>query len=245
MKGVAPRREHEPSDEHRKGGRGRLCRSGHRPRSAGAGHIHNDPAVGLQAGDAGGAGHRIRAGAGGGGGLAFSHALGADARRLHLAGGHQVVLDGFGAAGGQRLVVGVRSHAVGVALDADRLVAGRLDLATEAVQRGPAKYAYISQKWEFPGGKLEDGESEIDCIKREIKEEINIEIDIINQLTNSLYDYGTFKINLIPFTANYISGNIILSEHKDYKLLEKNELLSLDWAEADLPIVEELLKLEL
>lgn len=100
-------------------------------------------------------------------------------------------------------------------------------------------------KWEFPGGKLEKDESEIECIKREIKEEINIEIDIINQLTNSLYDYGTFKINLIPFTANYVSGDIILAEHKDYKLIDKSELKDLDWAEADLPIVNELLKLEI
>lgn len=100
-------------------------------------------------------------------------------------------------------------------------------------------------KWEFPGGKLEDGESEKDCIKREIKEEINIEIEITKKLSNSIYDYGTFKINLIPFVSNFVSGEIILSEHKDYKLLDKSELLNLDWAEADLPIVEEFLKLEL
>lgn len=100
-------------------------------------------------------------------------------------------------------------------------------------------------KWEFPGGKLEDGESEIDCIKREIKEEINIEIEILEKISNSIYDYGTFKINLIPFISKYVSGEIILSEHKDYKLLDKSELLNLDWAEADLPIVEEFLKLEL
>ncbi|MCF6140558.1 (deoxy)nucleoside triphosphate pyrophosphohydrolase [Flavobacterium sp. K77] len=100
-------------------------------------------------------------------------------------------------------------------------------------------------KWEFPGGKLEENESEADCIKREILEEINIEIEVVKQLSNSVYDYGSFKINLIPFIANYVSGEIILSEHKDYKLLEKSELLNLDWAEADLPIVEEFLKLEL
>lgn len=100
-------------------------------------------------------------------------------------------------------------------------------------------------KWEFPGGKLEESESEIDCIKREILEEINIEIEVVKQLSNSVYDYGSFKINLIPFIANYVSGEIILSEHKDYKLLDKSELLNLDWAEADLPIVEEILKLEL
>ena len=100
-------------------------------------------------------------------------------------------------------------------------------------------------KWEFPGGKLEDGESEIDCVKREIKEEINIDIEVLAKLSNSIFDYGAFKINLIPFISTYVTGEIILSEHKDYKLLDKTELLNLDWAEADLPIVEEFLKLEL
>lgn len=100
-------------------------------------------------------------------------------------------------------------------------------------------------KWEFPGGKVEDNENEIECIKREIKEELNIEIEILKKISSSIYDYGTFKINLIPFISNYVSGEIILSEHKDYKLLDKSELLNLDWAEADLPIVEEFLKLEL
>ena len=100
-------------------------------------------------------------------------------------------------------------------------------------------------KWEFPGGKLEINESEIDCINREIKEELNIEIEVLKKLSNSIFDYGTFKINLIPFIANYISGEILLSEHKDYKLLDKSELLNIDWAEADLPIVAEFLKLEL
>ena len=65
------------------------------------------------------------------------------------------------------------------------------------------------------------------------------------KISNSIYDYGTFKINLIPFISTYVSGEIILSEHKDYKIIDKSELLGLDWAEADLPIVEELLKFEL
>lgn len=100
-------------------------------------------------------------------------------------------------------------------------------------------------KWEFPGGKLETGESEKDCIIREIKEELNLNILPYKKLSNFIYDYGTFKINLIPFVAKYISGEIELNEHKAYKLLEKQELLSLDWAEADLPIVNEFLKHEL
>ena len=100
-------------------------------------------------------------------------------------------------------------------------------------------------KWEFPGGKLEGNESEIDCIKREIREELKIEIEVLHKLSNSIFDYGTFKINLIPFVANYVSGEIVLAEHKAYKLLDKSELLHLDWAAADIPIVEEFLKLEL
>ena len=100
-------------------------------------------------------------------------------------------------------------------------------------------------KWEFPGGKLEENESEIDCIKREIKEEINIDIEVVKKLSSSIYDYGSFKINLIPFIAKHVHGEIKLTEHKDYKLLQKTELLSLDWAEADFPIVEEFLKFEL
>lgn len=96
-------------------------------------------------------------------------------------------------------------------------------------------------KWEFPGGKLEPQESEIDCIKREIKEELNIEISILRKLSESIHDYGDVKIKLIPFVAKYNSGDILLTEHKDYKWMEKQDLLTLDWAEADLPIVREFL----
>ena len=100
-------------------------------------------------------------------------------------------------------------------------------------------------KWEFPGGKLENGESEIDCIKRELKEELNIEIEIIKKLTNSIHDYGKMKINLIPFVVKYKSGEIKLLEHRDYKCLHKNELTQLDWAEADLPILKEFIASEI
>ena len=108
-----------------------------------------------------------------------------------------------------------------------------------------SKNMKLPLKWEFPGGKLEQNENEIDCIKREIKEELNIEIEVLKKLSNSIFDYGTFKINLVPFIANYISGEILLLEHKDYKLLDKANLLNLDWAEADIPILKEFLKLEL
>lgn len=97
-------------------------------------------------------------------------------------------------------------------------------------------------KWEFPGGKIEKGEDEIECVKREIKEELNIEIEITSKLTPTSFNYPDISVHLIPFTANYKSGEIILSEHQQYLLLSKNELRKLDWAEADLPILNEYLK---
>lgn len=98
-------------------------------------------------------------------------------------------------------------------------------------------------KWEFPGGKIESGETEIDCIKREIREELNIVIVVLDRLTPSVYSYPTFTIELIPYTAHYVSGELKLKEHHQYLLLDKDELDELDWAEADLPIVNEIMKL--
>jgi 8-oxo-dGTP diphosphatase len=98
-------------------------------------------------------------------------------------------------------------------------------------------------KWEFPGGKIEDGETAEDCIEREIKEELDITIDLTSRLSSSFFDYPNFSIELIPFTAIYKGGNIKLAEHKHYLILEKDELTSLDWAKADIPIINQFLRL--
>ena len=109
-----------------------------------------------------------------------------------------------------------------------------------AVQR--SKRMSMPMKWEFPGGKIEPGESEIDCIKREIKEELNINIEVLDRLTPSIYNYPTFTIELMPFSANYLSGELKLKEHHQYLLLDKEELDQLDWAKADWAIVREVMK---
>jgi 8-oxo-dGTP diphosphatase len=98
-------------------------------------------------------------------------------------------------------------------------------------------------KWEFPGGKVEEGESEEMCIIREIKEELNIEIELLNRLTPSIYTYSGISIRLIPFIANYTDGEVSLFEHKQYVWLRKSELSQLDWAEADKPILNEFFNL--
>ncbi len=93
-------------------------------------------------------------------------------------------------------------------------------------------------KWEFPGGKIEANETSEQCLLREIKEELNLEIEIIQQLDTHVYDYGNFSIQLMPFVCKYVSGDILLAEHIDYRWLHKAELPSLDWAPADVAVVE-------
>ena len=107
-----------------------------------------------------------------------------------------------------------------------------------AVQR--SDHMKLPNKWEFPGGKLEANETEEECIIREIKEELNLEIQLICKLTATNYDYSDISIELIPYLAEIKSGTIILKEHKAYQLLAKSELSKFDWAEADLPIVKEI-----
>ena len=108
-----------------------------------------------------------------------------------------------------------------------------------AVQR--SETMKLPLKWEFAGGKIEAGESEIDCIKREIIEELNIKIEVKERLTPVTHQYPDFKIKLIPFVSEYISGELKLKEHCSFLLANKNELINLDWAEADLPILKEYL----
>lgn len=105
------------------------------------------------------------------------------------------------------------------------------------VQR--SEFMKLPLKWEFPGGKIENNESEEACIKREIKEELNIEIELISRLSPVIYKYPSFEIKLIPFIAKYINGVINLSEHRQFDWLSKEELNNLNWAEADIAILKE------
>lgn len=100
-------------------------------------------------------------------------------------------------------------------------------------------------KWEFPGGKIEKDESANECLHRELKEELNIHVEIIKELEPSIFQYDFGSIKLIPFIVKYNSGEIILSEHKTYRWIEKEELAFLDWALADIPILENFLKINL
>jgi 8-oxo-dGTP diphosphatase len=110
------------------------------------------------------------------------------------------------------------------------------------VQRGPAKYDYISKKWEFPGGKVEGNESNIDAIKREIKEELHMDIIVEDFLMTVDHVYPDFELVMHSFICNTESAELTLTEHVDFKWLDKSRLNYLDWAEADIPIVEKLIQ---
>jgi len=93
--------------------------------------------------------------------------------------------------------------------------------------------------WEFPGGKMEVGESEKNYLAREIQEELGISIDVFDRLGDFDYAYSDEKlIRLIPFLATKKSGKINLLEHSQIVWLARFELQQLEWAPADLPIVE-------
>lgn len=93
-------------------------------------------------------------------------------------------------------------------------------------------------KWEFPGGKKEKNESYKECLERELKEELNIEIEIMERLPAFTFMYSSNEvIKLIPFRCKALSLDINLTEHKQIKWLGKEQLKKLDWAEADIPIV--------
>ena len=97
-------------------------------------------------------------------------------------------------------------------------------------------------KWEFPGGKVDVDESPEQCLIREIREELNMDIKILVELPSVTHVYPSKTIRLIPFTAVWTQGEIRLFEHAEIRWLGKNELLSLDWASADLPIVHDLIE---
>lgn len=92
-------------------------------------------------------------------------------------------------------------------------------------------------KWEFPGGKLHDGESPRDALVREIAEELRITIRVGEALTPSTHDYGTFAITLIPFRCAIESGEPHAVEHEALAWCGPDELATLDWAAADVPVV--------
>lgn len=108
-----------------------------------------------------------------------------------------------------------------------------------ATQRGAGEF---KGGWEFPGGKIEQGETPQNALKREIMEELDIIIKV-NELVDIVeYDYPKFHLSMHCFLCELVLGDLVLKEHQDAKWLDKEELDSVAWLPADLGIIETLKK---
>ncbi|MHA6606783.1 (deoxy)nucleoside triphosphate pyrophosphohydrolase [Photobacterium damselae] len=107
-----------------------------------------------------------------------------------------------------------------------------------AVQRGESKLSYVSKKWEFPGGKVEAGETFVAAITRELEEELRITIAEPQFLLTVEHSYPDFDITMHCFVVDVPTRELELTEHLDFRWLNKDQLWDLDWAAADVPAVE-------
>ena len=106
-----------------------------------------------------------------------------------------------------------------------------------ATQRG---YGEFKDGWEFPGGKMEQGETPQQALKREIKEELDTEIEVGEQIDIVEYDYPNFHLNMHCFICTIKSGDLVLKEHEAAKWLTKETIDSVDWLPADKGLIEKI-----
>lgn len=112
------------------------------------------------------------------------------------------------------------------------------------VQRPKNKLHYISEKFEFPGGKIEVGESKEEALKRELLEELNLSTKSMSFFLTVVHNYPDFELTMHSYLCKVDSKELTLHEHIDQKWLKINKLDQLDWAAADIPIVNKLVSNE-
>lgn len=104
-----------------------------------------------------------------------------------------------------------------------------------ATQRG---YGDFKGGWEFPGGKIEEGETPQEALKREIMEELDTEISVGELINTVEYDYPTFHLSMDCFWCEIVKGDLVLKEHEAAKWVTKEQLNSVEWLPADIKLVE-------
>ena len=96
----------------------------------------------------------------------------------------------------------------------------------------------LAGKWEFPGGKIEPGETPEQCLQRELNEEFDIDVSIGERLGANVHRYPHISIELIAFRASWIGGTIRMNDHKAYRWVTIDQLGGYDFAPADIPFVD-------
>lgn len=100
---------------------------------------------------------------------------------------------------------------------------------------------FLALKWEFPGGKVEEGETQQEALKREIQEELKLDIEVNGFFLTVDHTYPSFRIVMHAYLCEMNEDSFSLEEHNNFKWLESQDLLNLDWADADKPIVYKLM----
>jgi len=103
----------------------------------------------------------------------------------------------------------------------------------------------LPDKWEFPGGKVEAGESAQECLKRELQEEFGIDVRVGEFLGESVYHYQQGSIRLLAYLAGWQAGDFSLNDHADYAWVKSDQLEDFDFTPADLPFVRKLISGEI
>ena len=106
-----------------------------------------------------------------------------------------------------------------------------------ATERG---YGEFKGQWEFPGGKIEPGETPQEALVREIQEELDVKTEVGDLIDTIEYDYSSFHLSMDCFGCNIPKGEITLKEAEDARWLSKDELYSVDWLPADMELIEKL-----